>query len=53
MEAAPWDRNHRLSEALETESGTGVGQHPEQWGNRLRGASESCVICGPEIPRGY
>jgi len=43
----------RLSESLEAESGIGGGQHLEKWGNRLRGASESRVICSLKIPRGY
>nr|WP_300898513.1 hypothetical protein [uncultured Acetatifactor sp.] len=46
-------RNHRLSESLETEAGIGAGQYLERWGKRFRGASESRMICGLEIPGGY
>ncbi len=43
----------RRSEFLGTESGMGVGQRLEQWGNRLRGDWESREICGLETRRAY
>ena len=52
LSSAPWNQDG-LSESLETEAGIGAGQYLERWGKRFRGASESRVIYGLEIPGGY
>ena len=46
-------REYENRRSEEAESGVGVGQHLEKWGNRLRGASDNRVIGSLEIPSVY